>query len=191
MDRNDQQVKGSLVVPREDESTQFIDYTSNAARGTNYGLELELDWLATERLSLYANIGLLDASFDRYIRADGEDLAGHEQAHAPSYQIATGGRLNFSDHLYLRADVEAKDSFFFSDRHELRANAHTLLHLRLGYQRETWEVALWARNLTDRNYTTRGFGSFGNDPRKGYVVEPYTQLGEPRVVGVSASYRFQ
>ena len=37
---------------------------------------------------------------------------------------------------------------------------------------------------------TRGFGSFGNDPRKGYAVEPYYQYGEPRVLGASLAYRF-
>ncbi|MEQ8800645.1 MAG: TonB-dependent receptor, partial [Haliea sp.] len=83
MDRDDQQVKGSLVLPRDDGSTAFIDYTNNAARGTNYGLELELDWLASERLSLYAHLGLLDATFDRYTSPDGTDMAGRDQAHAP------------------------------------------------------------------------------------------------------------
>ena len=48
MDRDDQQVKGSLVIPRPDGSTAFIDYTSNAAQGNNYGLELEAQ-LACQR----------------------------------------------------------------------------------------------------------------------------------------------
>ena len=53
-----------------------------------------------------------------------------------------------------------------------------------------WSAALWCRNLTDEDYYLRGFGSFGNDPRKGSVVEPYYQYGEPRLLGVSASYSF-
>ena len=36
----------------------------------------------------------------------------------------------------------------------------------------------------------RGFGSFGNDPREGHATEPYYQFGEPRTVGISASYPF-
>ena len=31
----------------------------------------------------------------------------------------------------------------------------------------------------------RGFGSFGNDPRKFYAIEPYFQFGAPRVIGIS------
>jgi hypothetical protein len=36
----------------------------------------------------------------------------------------------------------------------------------------------------------RGFGSFGNDPRNGYITEPYYQFGEPRVFGLSGKYDF-
>ena len=190
MDRSDQQVKGSLVIPRSDGSTAFIDYTSNAAEGDNYGLELELDWQASDRLSLYANLGLLETEFDKYINADGEDLSGREQAHAPAYQYAAGGQLDFGAGFYLRMDFEGKDKFFFSDRHDVKSPSQNLLHMRLGYIADNWSLALWGRNLTDEDYYVRGFGSFGNDPRKEYIVEPYYQFGEPRLVGVSATYQF-
>jgi outer membrane receptor protein involved in Fe transport len=190
MDRQDQQVKGSLVIPREDGSTAFIDYTNNAAEGTNYGAELETNWLASEQLELYANIGLLETEFDEYINADGEDLSGRDQAHAPGYQYAIGGRYDFGRNFYLRVDLEGKDDYYFSDRHDLKSPSYDLLHMRLGYTTEQWSVALWARNLTDEDYFVRGFGSFGNDPRKGYVVEPYYQYGEPRMVGVTFDFNF-
>jgi outer membrane receptor protein involved in Fe transport len=190
MDRSDQQVKGSLVIPRSDGSTAFIDYTSNAAEGNNYGLELELDWQASDRLSLYANLGLLETEFDKYINADGEDLSGREQAHAPAYQYAAGGQLDVGAGFYLRMDFEGKDDFFFSDRHDVKSPSQELLHMRLGYIADNWSLALWGRNLTDEDYYVRGFGSFGNDPRKEYIVEPYYQFGEPRLIGVSATYQF-
>ena len=46
------------------------------------------------------------------------------------------------------------------------------------------------KNLTNEDYQTRGFGSFGNDPRKFYVTEPYNQYGAPRVLGVSGKKSF-
>ena len=190
MDRSDQQVKGSLVIERNDGSTYFIDYTNNAAAGSNYGLELELDWLASDTLMLYANLGLLRTEFEDYVNADGVDLSGREQAQAPAYQYAAGGRYDFGHGLYLRLDVEGKDNFYFSDRHDVQAPASNLLHLRLGYDGDAWSLALWGRNLTDENYYVRGFGSFGNDPRKGYVVEPYYQFGEPRMLGISLDFNF-
>jgi outer membrane receptor protein involved in Fe transport len=190
MDREDQQVKGSLVIPRPDGSTAFIDYTSNAAQGNNYGMELELNWLATDRLELFANIGLLHTEFERYIDSDGNDLSGRDQAQAPNYQYAVGGHYDIGNGFYLRLDVEGRDSAYFSDRHDLKSPSYDLLNMRLGYAARQWSVALWARNLTDEDYYVRGFGTFGNDPRKEYAVEPYYQYGEPRVVGVSTRFTF-
>ena len=189
MDRQDQQLKGSFLVRRDDGSTAFIDYTNNTANGNNYGLELELEWLAGEDLSLYANIGLLETEFEDYITADGLDLSGRDQAHAPSYQYAIGGSYNFGSGFFLRADLEGKDSYFVSDSHDSRASAHNLLHMRLGYATEQWSLALWARNLTDEEYFVRGF-RFGNDPRRGYITDSYYQLGDPRILGISMNYRF-
>jgi outer membrane receptor protein involved in Fe transport len=189
MDREDQQAKGSIVVSRDDGSSEFIDYLSNAAEGNNYGLELELNWLATERISLYANIGLLETEFDEYVHPGGNDLSGRDQAHAPSYQYAVGGRFDFGRGFYLRADLEGKDDFYFSDSHNVRSESFDLLHMRLGYTADSWSFALWGRNLTDEDYYVRGF-SFGNDPRKEYAEQPYYQYGEPRVIGISASYNF-
>ncbi len=190
MDRKDQQVKGSLVIPRPDGSTAFLDYTSNAAQGNNYGAELELNWLATGQLVLFANLGLLETEYENYTDAQGNDLSGREQAQAPRYQYALGGHYDIGSGFYLRMDVEGKDNYYFSDRHRVKSPSYNLLNLRLGYVHENWSVALWGRNITDENYYVRGFGTFGNDPRKEYAVEPYYQYGEPRVLGVSASYDF-
>ena len=65
----------------------------------------------------------------------------------------------------------------------------TLLNLKLSYQLDALELALWSRNALDEEYGVRGF-YFGNDPRDGYSDHVYEQFGEPRRVGVSASYQF-
>ncbi|MFK7976219.1 MAG: TonB-dependent receptor [Halioglobus sp.] len=190
MDREDQQVGGSLLIPRGNGATQFIDFTSNAAEGNNYGAEFEIDWLASDALQLWANIGLLETEFEDYINADGRDLSGRDQAHAPNYQYSVGGRYDFTHGIYARLELEGKDTFYFSDRHDEQAGSYDLINASVGIERDSWTLALWGRNLTDEDYTVRGFGSFGNDPRKGYITEPYYQYGEPRMVGVSASYSF-
>jgi iron complex outermembrane receptor protein len=190
MDREDQQVKGAFLIDQDDGGTTFVDYTDNAAQGNNYGLELESDWLASDALRLWANLGLLKTEYEDYINAEGVDLSGRDQAQAPGYQYALGGRYSFTNGLYLQVDVEGKDGFYFSDRHAAQSDAYDLLNARMGYNTGRWQLAVWGRNLGDEDYYVRGFGSFGNDPRKDYVTEPYYQLGEPRRVGVSASYTF-
>jgi iron complex outermembrane recepter protein len=189
MDRDDQQVKDQLVIVRPDGSTSFIEHFTNAAKGNNYGMELELNWLATEQLVLYANLGWLETEFDQYLDSQGNDLSGREQAQAPNYQFAAGGRYDFGAGFYARVDAEGRDDFYFSDSHDLQSPSYELLHLRAGYATDNWSVAVWVRNVTDEDYYVRAF-SFGNDPRKEYIVEPYYQYGEPRLVGMSASYTF-
>ena len=95
-----------------------------------------------------------------------------------------------TENLNIKFDIEAKDEFYFSDRHNIRSDDHVLLNVVLGYQKNSWEVNLFGKNLTDEDYQTRGFGSFGNDPRKFYDTEPYYQYGAPRVVGINGKRKF-
>lgn len=187
--RRDQQVKSSAGRLREDGSTEFIDYIGNAAEGTNRGLEIEARWLATSQLSFTASAGLLDATFDRFINSEQQDLAGRDQAHAPNYMAHLGaeyvlGRWSMS------ASVDAKDAFYFSDSHGIKSDPFELLNLSLRYDADRWSAQLWARNLNNQDYAVRGFffGAFGNDPRKDYAPEPYLQFGEPRLVGLNVEF---
>jgi len=90
----------------------------------------------------------------------------------------------------LRATLEFThmDSFYFSDRHETESGSRDLLNGTIEWRKDRWRVSLWGRNLFNQQYAVRGFGSFGNDPRKEYAVEPYYQLGEPRVFGLTLRY---
>ncbi len=187
MDRRDQQVKGSLVVPVEGGGSSFIDFTDNAAEGSNYGAEVELEWRVSASLSLYSNIGFLRTEFDKFVNEFGEDRSGHDQAQAPDYQFAVGLNYRSQSGVFVNASIEGKDDFLFSDRHDAGAEAVELVNAKIGYRGNGWEASLWGNNLTDEDYYVRGFGSFGNDPRNDYVTEPYYQLGEPRVVGLSLS----
>lgn len=187
--RRDQQVKSSIVRQRDDDSTEFIDFLGNAAEGTNRGLEVEANWYATNRLKIFGSLGLLDATFDNFINEFGEDLSGREQAQAPDYMYSLGLDYNYGN-WFGRFSVDGKDSYFFSDRHDVQTDSRALINGRIGYRTDNWTISLWGRNLTDKDYAVRGFGSFGNDPRKGYITEPYFQWGEPRVVGVSFEYTF-
>ena len=186
-DRRDQQVKSSLVRPRSDGSTEFIDFLGNAAAGTNKGLEGSIVWELNPNWRLTLDAGILRATFDEYINEFGENLSGRDQAHAPSYMASAG--IRFAQGRWTASlTADTKDEFYFSDRHGVRSERATLANFSVEYSVMPWQFALWARNLGDENYQTRGFGSFGNDPRKLYVTEPYYQLGEPRIVGVTFQY---
>ena len=188
MDRDEQQAKGSLVIPRADGSTAFIDYTDNAAASEHRGLEWELQWRPTRRVAAELTLGLLDAQFDRYITATGADLSGRDQPQAPDWQYSAGFTWQASALASLQLEVAGSDSYFFSDRHDVRAPETHQLNASLSGQWQRWHWTLWGRNLTDETTFVRGFGTFGNDPRKEYALEPYRQYGEPRMVGLSLRY---
>lgn len=178
----------------------FTDFTDNAASGSNRGFEVEFNWLASASLTLFGSLGILDTQFNQllsfeHVNADRDngiafDLNGREQAHAPGYQWFVGAHYDLNEQLRITASLEAKDDFFFSDRHEERSDAYELLNFEIAYRVDNWQVALYGKNLTDKLVKTRGFGSFGNDPRKFYETEAYNQFAAPRVLGVKASIEF-
>ncbi|MBT3425703.1 MAG: TonB-dependent receptor [Gammaproteobacteria bacterium] len=185
--RRDQQVKSSLLRPRPDGSTEFIDFLGNAAEGTNRGIELEAQWLINERWQTGLSAGLLKTRFDQFINEFGEDLSGREQAQSPRYM--TSMTLDYaSDNWFAGISIDSKADYYFSDRHPARSRSFLLVNARIGLESERFRLSLWCRNLTNQTTYTRGFGSFGNDPRKYYVTEPYFQFGEPRVGGVTFEY---
>lgn len=194
--RNDIQVKQSTAY-EADGTIEFTDSINNAAEGVNYGAEMELLWSPVESITLFSNVGLLQTSFKKFSNTshvDGTvDMDGRDQPHAPNYQYSTGATFQFGDLLSARFEIEGKDDFYFSANHEEKAAAYTLLNARIAFQLDEIEFALWAKNLTDATVETRGFyfsHDFGNDPRKFYAAEPYSQKGAPRTVGVSASLSF-
>ena len=203
-DRSDMQVKQSIVIPMDPNSSacpcNFIDSLQNASGGTNKGLEIEANWQATENISLFASLGLLDTKYKDYLsysHADADlengipyDLSGRAQAHAPDTQYALGAQFFFAQYWFAQVDIEGKSSAFASANHDEKLDSYTLLNLRLAYTTEHWTIAIWGRNLTDQDVQTRGFGGFGNDPRKLYETEAYYQLGEPRVYGLDVRYEF-
>ena len=135
-------------------------------------------------MELAANAGWLDAEFDDFVNAFGEDLSGRDQAHAPGYMCSL--RTTWQSGPWSASiSVDTKDEFYFSDRHNVKSDDYTLVNASLSYTSGKWNVTAWGRNLTDKNYFVRAFGSFGNDPRKFYITEPYFQFGEPRIIGLT------
>lgn len=187
--RRDAQVKSSIALP----GGEFQDSLDNAARGTNYGIEADADWLVNEKLRLFAAVGLLRATFDDYdnpeLEAEGFDIEGRRQAHAPAYQFTVGGEVYLTPDWTFRANVEGKDEFYFSNSHNAKSGSYAITNASLEYQRQNWRFTLWGRNLFDKDYYTRGF-FFGNDPRIGYAERTYKQLADPRVIGMTVSYDY-
>jgi len=189
MQRDDVQISSSTVRTRDDGSAEFVDFIGNAAAGSNRGVEANMQWLATDTLILYGSAGLLNTEYKDFINSTGDSLDGREQAHAPGYQFTLGTTVQLSPALSLDLNVQGRDQFFFSDSHTVQSKEYTLLNASLQYVASHFDLTLWGRNLSDEDYFVRGF-FFGNDPRENYSAKGYTQLGEPRVFGLTLDLKF-
>jgi outer membrane receptor protein involved in Fe transport len=184
--RDDQQVETSMqLIPNDPAS--FVFFTDNAAEGEAFGLEADVVWLPADNVELYASIGLLHAEFENFVTPF-VDLRGRDQAHAPPYTLAAGGIVHFSDELFARIDVSAKDEFYFDVSHDQKSAAYALTNLRLGYATERWTAQFYVRNLFDEHYAVRGF-YFGNEPPD-FPPELYIRQGDPRQIGVIFDMRY-
>lgn len=189
MKRDEVQINSSVVRVRANGSSEFIEFTGNAAAGSNSGIELSAQLAVSDSVQLHGTLGLLATEYRNFINSNGANLDGREQAHAPSYQYTLGSSWTMTDALVLDINVQGRDSFYFSDSHDVRSRSYALLNASLTWTHTQWQATLWGRNLGDEDYFVRGY-YFGNDPRDAYTAKGYTQLGEPLRYGLTLQMDF-
>ncbi len=189
MNRQNMQVKGSHTITHTDGSSEFLVYIDNAAGGVNKGLEIESAWQINNFVELYSAFGLLYTKLENFINAQGVDVSGRDQAHAPNYQYSLGVNWQLDDNWLVNLSFEGKDNYYFSVSHDEKSQNMNLVNTAITYSADNWQINLWMRNVFNKDYATRGF-YFGNDPRDGYTAKQYTQLGEPQVFGITFDYQF-
>ncbi len=186
--RDDLQVRtGRQLDPMNPGTYVFV--TGNLASGYNAGVEASLRYNLTPALTLGGTLGLLRTKASGGVSEDGAAAPSREQAHAPEYSASLFADWRHPSGFAARIDVSAKDDFYFDvpTDHDKRASAYAIANLKLGYERDQWSAFLWVKNLFDEEYATRGFYFYNEPPF--YEKALYTQLGEPRQVGVTFSWR--
>jgi iron complex outermembrane receptor protein len=184
--RAEQLLTGEQLVPNNPNT--FIFYTGNARSGYNYGLESTLEWQAAPALELGGSLGLLRSQYRGFVQ-NGVELADRELPHAPNWQAALNATWRDPRGPYARLDVAGTGAFYYDlPPNETRSHPYGLVNGKLGWETARWEAYLWGRNLLNKNYTVRGF-YFGDEPPD-FPNKLYTQLGEPRNLGVHLTARY-
>lgn len=178
--RRDQQVQTSFQADPTDPLT-FVYYTDNAARGRNLGLEAEGRHAFDPRLAIDASLGLLHTRIEDCLCGE-RRVDGRAQANAPRWQYAMGIDYAVGESLAARLEVSGRAGYYFSDSHDQRSGALTLVHASLSRRFPSATVAIYARNLLDRDYPVRGF-YFGNEPPD-FTPTLYTQTADGRSMGL-------
>ena len=65
---------------------------------------------------------------------------------------------------------------------------YELVNWRAGVDKQRWSASVWVHNLFNRRYAVRGF-FFGDEPPD-FPNKVYVRWGDPRQIGLTASYRF-
>jgi outer membrane receptor protein involved in Fe transport len=189
--RHDAQIKTSYQYAA-DNPDDFTFYTGNAASGHNYGLESDVEWRASERVTLGADLGLLQTYFKNFIEgATGGAVqsVSRELANAPHWQAAVSITYRAAQGPFARADVTGMGGYYFDlPPNETTSNPYGLLNGKIGWETARWSAYVSGRNLLDKRYPVRGF-YFGDVPPN-FPNELYIQLGEPRTWLASVSVNF-
>lgn len=161
-------------------------FTINAGKAIGKGADVELTFQATENLVFTANLGWLSAKYDEDV--PGSDIRdGDELLYSPEFASTLGVDYTvfLGDELELRTNMSYSyngDQYLSSTTEE---NSYSLFNARVSLlsSSDTWEVALWGRNLTDESYldTVSDFSEIG------YIS---ARRNEPRTYGAEVIYRF-
>ena len=176
----------------------------NADNGTGAGLEFDIDWLATDNLTLSGGFGYNDTSINDStlgvapgaavtildpIDANGNALIdGNPFQHAPDwtlnvelaydYPLSSGNSLFFFTDWKFKGDTNE----FLYESIEFQFDTQYEGGLRAGYRndRHNYEIALFGRNITDEENPIGGI-DFSN-------LTSY--VNEPQIWGLEASINF-
>jgi len=163
---------------------------TNAGKATSQGVELETTWVPTDRLEFAFNVTALDATYDEFVNpSPGEpDFTGNKLPYAPDWKTYLSAQYiqPLGEHGNLRffADYAWVDDQYSdpSNGPLYEIDAYSLISARVSWMpvSERWELALWGKNLADKEYNRVNSLNFLGFPR--------TIWGEPRNYGVSFTW---
>jgi len=200
---DDVQIRSNFVDPSIGVYAVTI-ITQNAAGAEANGIETELTWLATQKLKVNFNLGLLDTGYKSFLLDPTQSPvgAGSDFAQAPKQTYSVGmqhdAKLKSGASLTTRVDYNYVSGFQryadpkyhpaylgFPFRYE--AGDYGLVNARLQYVPKgdaRWEVSLFGTNLTDKQVVNGGF--------YGSIWElDWSTVERPREFGVEMKMSFK
>ena len=206
-----------VILPGTDGAVT-LTVVQNAASVSIDGLELETLWVPSPGLTLTANLGILDASYDSYNVIDGAgnnlDKSGLDLRRAPEMTLTLGALyehpLANGDYLVSSFNYRWKDDYCTASNNKFNSGnyggnnpacneAFGLLDASLSYESENWRVSFFGKNLTDEVYTlyfldvAAFYAAAGpSDPTPVYNAGLWSQgtVNRPRNFGVELQVSF-
>jgi iron complex outermembrane recepter protein len=177
-----------------------VTLVTNAGKARVSGAELEAQWRVTSRASLLNSFGWTDARYQTFLYqpnipgAPVENLANNEFYQTPRLQGDFGGSYQVptsAGDLLLRADYAWQDRVEFNVINDFNyQGAYGTANARVAFadHAQTWELALFADNLTDKRYAYTG-GTLGS-PLSPSPTIAWNIPGPRRTAGLEGTYRW-
>jgi outer membrane receptor protein involved in Fe transport len=129
----------------------FATEFANAPEATSYGLEMEVGWRASPRLTLRAGMGLLRTRLDRTLLPTDATL-GKEFQRSPRLSASAFAEWKPLPRLRLSAQARYHSRYFSDDANTLsrRVGAATIVDLRAAWEGRRATLFGYARNAFNR-----------------------------------------
>jgi iron complex outermembrane receptor protein len=188
MDYKDKQEE--IQQPSPTSGTGQVTRVVNASNATITGAEFDVTWLATDGLTLRANLGLLDAEYDDFLVDTGTgtvDFSNLDFRRAPEITAGLVGDYAWDwgpGSALLHAGLRYLDEHEvdFANKPELQNDSQTLIDASFSYYYNEWYASVFGRNLTDEDGYQIGFDVAG--------LWSYAAPRPPRTWGVEIGWRF-
>ena len=161
---------------------------SNAGKLTSKGFEVEAEANPIDWLTLFANYGYNDATFDSFLNGGGPgvNFDGNRAAEAPRHNLNLGASTKFdlgSAKLTLQGDYNYRSSFYSNpDNAAINLNSGLQqVNLRAGVELGSVSIFGWVRNLFGVTKTIYNGRSFLGIPR--------VEFNDPRTYGLTVKVK--
>ena len=179
-------------------------YMVNASEASSYGLELEAEAAVSDRVTLSAAFGLVNAEFDNYTdsvlrsvlgpHAAGYEYGGNDINFVPEYTANLAAHIQLPWDLYTNWEVQGIGDYWLDEANTAEQDAYALVNARIGYKRDNWELFVYARNLTDEDYSNNALDLRYTDYSNPAAPRPAGMIlqipGWERTIGAGLSASF-
>lgn len=178
-------------VTEWDTASGYVKMIRNASNAYSRGLELTLQASPPVRgVDLFAGFGVIEAEINDWITTEYDnttggsyqyDYSGNRLPNAPNYTYNLGGQYRHISGFFCRVDWLGTGSVYSDSKNTAKESGYQIFNLRLGFERENYDIHLWCKNLFDEEYLQVRFASSGD--HQGLD-------GDPRMIGATFTYRF-
>ena len=179
-------------------------YMVNASEASSFGLELEAEAAVSDTVTLSAALGLVNAEFDSYTdnvlrsvlgpHAAGYEFGGNDINFVPEYTANLGAHIDLPWNLYTNWELQGIGDYWLDEANTAEQDAYALVNARIGYKRDNWELFVYARNLTDEDYSNNALDLRYTDYSNPAAPRPAGMIlhipGWERTIGAGLSASF-